>query len=491
MTGAAFSRITATASRLGDDATDRHRFLDKRVLLTGEPATLATENGRDCLLASLQLLPRICTNVSVALPEGVLLDKAREVAAHIAFEQQVHFIPVEQEHGPFDSVLNVGTRARSDRPWTVINNDGWLARVSSGGNDLRTPTGQTNPVSALAAASLGAADTFKRLLGVRPSKAPLFRDLSWSLHTYEVTDDVGPSLPVVVPVNLLLGGVGAIGNGVVHLLSRLPLRGYVAAVDGQTFGQENLGTCILIGPADLGTPKAKLAERWLSGRTSVQGFHEPLEVFVRRLGGELAYPNVIIGALDNIDARHTLQDLWPDLMLDGAIGPFLCQVSRHPIGGDIACVRCLFRHPAGERAEVVASRATGLTIERAVMPDDTVSEADVAAAPPTRREWLANRLGKPICSVISEATTLELSDGKREGFEPSVPFVATLASSMVVAELVRAATDPQSPIEPRFQFDVLRGPANGQFLPQERRRDCYCTTRARSVAKWRETRRAG
>jgi SAM-dependent methyltransferase len=289
-----FSRIAATAATLGDDAVDRHRFLDKHVLVTGEGDFLQTANGRHCLLAALHLLPRICTNVAVALPEGDLLGEARAVAARISFRQQIAFVDPQSDVGPFDSILSVGTRGRADLPWTVFHNDGWLARVSSGGADLRGPVGQPNPISALAAASLGVADTFKRLLGLRPSRGSPFNDLSWSLSTYEVdANDLGPPLPDNLPVDLLLGGAGAIGNGVLFLLSRLPLRGRILVVDSQKFGPENLGTCILIGPEDLDTPKVVLAERLLAGDVVAKGFHEPLVSFIRRLGSEIPYPKTM------------------------------------------------------------------------------------------------------------------------------------------------------------------------------------------------------
>ena len=50
--GLAFSRPRATAKGLGELAPDRNRFTSKRVLLTGEPAALATSNGRVMLLMS-------------------------------------------------------------------------------------------------------------------------------------------------------------------------------------------------------------------------------------------------------------------------------------------------------------------------------------------------------------------------------------------------------------------------------------------------------
>ncbi|MGH7270192.1 MAG: ThiF family adenylyltransferase, partial [Polyangiaceae bacterium] len=422
-------------------------------------------------------------------PEGGISEDARAVADEVAFGKPVTLVDLAQADGQFDSVLNVGSRARTDRPWTVINSDGWLARVASGGRDLPVPTGQTNPVAALAAASLGVAETFKRLLGVRASRGALLEDVSWSLFSYATgCTDLGPPVPVEVPVDLLLAGAGAIGNGVIHLLTRLPLRGRVLVVDSQAFGRENLGTCILIGPRQLGAAKVVLAEKLRTERVVVHSFHETLESFSRRLGNGVPYPRMAIGALDKIDARHALQDLWPDLLIDGAIGTFLCQVSRHPIEGDIACARCLFRHPAGERAEVVASRASGLSVERVEMPDAPIDAADLAAAPPNKREWLAGQLGKQTCSVVSEAVARELSDAKRERFEPSAPFVACLASSMMVAELVKATLGAELVVEPRFQFDVLRGPSRGVMLPQERRRDCFCTTRASTIALWRRQR---
>ena len=40
--------------------------------------------------------------------------------------------------------------------------------------------------------------------------------------------------------------------------------------------------------------------------------------------------------MDNIDVRHEVQrTLWPNVVIDGAIGDFMCQVRRHPWPGNI------------------------------------------------------------------------------------------------------------------------------------------------------------
>ena len=59
-------------------------------------------------------------------------------------------------------------------------------------------------------------------------------------------------------------------------------------------------------------------------------------------------PAVVLNGLDNIPGRHQVQRAtWPDVIVDGAIGDFTCQVSRHPWPDDIACLMCLFREPSG------------------------------------------------------------------------------------------------------------------------------------------------
>jgi hypothetical protein len=61
-----------------------------------------------------------------------------------------------------------------------------------------------------------------------------------------------------------------------------------------------------------------------------------------------AIPTVVLNGLDNISARHQVhRALWPDIVIDGAIGDFTCQVSRHPWPDNVACLMCLLREPPG------------------------------------------------------------------------------------------------------------------------------------------------
>jgi molybdopterin/thiamine biosynthesis adenylyltransferase len=306
--------------------------------------------------------------------------------------------------------------------------------------------------------------------------------LNFSLYSYRSSDrDPGPPLPDNLVVELLLVGIGAIGNGIVYLLDALPASGRVCIVDPQTFQSENLGTCLLIGPSDVGKEKAMFAKAILSRKLKAKGFSEDFSSFRDRMGNEVPYPKVILNGLDNISARHAVQNLWPDLILDGAISDFGCQVSRHPWGEDIACLRCLFQEPT-ESADLIASRTTGLSRERTQRPFETVTNEDVQIAPDGKKEWLQARIGQQICSVVREGVAKQISeDDQAERFQPSVPFVACLSASMIVSELLKHLCGWPTPLAPRFQLDVLRGPGFGREFSQERRRDCVCVTRKRNI----------
>ncbi|MCI0724299.1 MAG: ThiF family adenylyltransferase [Acidobacteria bacterium] len=492
-----FSRPLATAARLGDFAPDRHLFTNKKVLLTGEVATLATANGRECFLAGLRLLVRICSKITVSLPSECheLRTEATRIAEHIAFGGPIRFIDCTSDSGAFDAILSVGTEARRDLPWTVINSNGWLARVSSGNTPLDARCDQKNPIGALGAASLGVGEVFKRLIGLKGGRGTLLDGFSFSLFSYGAGEtNPGPILPQSLHADsLLLVGIGAIGNGIVHLLSQLPICGSVYVVDNQAFLIENLGTCLLIGPADLGVAKAEFASRILSPTVEARWYGEDFVSFREKLGKEIPYPKAVVGALDNIEARHQVQDLWPDLVIDGAIGDFGCQVSCHKWGPDVACLKCLFRQPLGEPAERGASRATGLSEERVRQPLQCVTTDDVRKAASDRQEWLGARVGVQICSVIQEAMAQQLSRERLpESFAPSVPFVACFSAAMVVGELVKSLSGLATLLEPRFQFDFLRGPGLGEFFPQSQRPDCVCVARRRNIELVRAKRfRAG
>ena len=475
-----FSRPQKTAAQLGELAEDRHRFLLKRILLTGESELLGLPNGRACFLDSLRLAVRICPNVAIYLSDenDHLIMQARTLAKHIAFGKEVDFLRESPDLSQFDAILSIGAKAHPELPWTTINSNGFVARVTSGAADISDECNIFNPIGALAAACLGVGEVFKSLISLKGERGEMLNGFSFSLRTYRQGASVyGETIAKTLPHDLLVVGAGAIGNGIAHLISQLPFTGAVTIVDREAYGPENLGTCILITPDDVNTSKAvSIASILEKCGIRAEGFFGAFEQYVNTLH---QYPRIVLNALDNIEARHEVQRaLWPDIVIDGAIGDFRCQISRHPWPDDIACLICLFQRPTGRPAEEIQSEATGLSTKRLHEPNAVVTEEDVEAAPPEKRDVLRSNIGHPVCSVVQEAMAQKISmEQQQQGFEPSVPFVACFSACMVMTEALAYLCGWDSKMEPRYQFDFLRGPAFGLELPQDRSKNCVCGRR--------------
>jgi hypothetical protein len=483
------SRIIATAEALGDLARASHTFTGKAVLLTGDTEVLATPNGRECLLCSFRLLLRMVEHLTVWVPAESLRKAILAEANRIAYRTNPTVVVVSgAKPEGFDAILCVGTVGQPDLPWTVINSNGWLARVSSLGQSIRSDCSQTNPVGALGAACLGVAEIFKRLIALRPERGELNAGISFSFYDYRESEDPGPELPGKISVDAVLFGVGAIGNGIVHLLSVLPVVGRLVAVDRQKFQVENWGTCLEIGAGDFGVAKAEWAAGFLPPRLTTNWHQCSVEEYVEKCGNAWPFPQLVLNGLDNIAARRAAQGLWPDQIIDGAIGPTLCEVTLHPWSKDLSCLRCDFKEPTVDALEVQV-RSTGLKAVRIAEPSALVEASDIEGAPAERREWLQSRRGKTICSVVSEGVLAALSaERQTQGFEPSAPFVACLSACMVVGEMVRYCAGWRPMLETGFQFDTLVGPRNGLFKTHGRKADCECVNRRKNIESVRALR---
>jgi len=247
----------------------------------------------------------------------------------------------------------------------------------------------------------------------------------------------------------------------------------------------------LVGPGEIGVAKAEWASTVLKPKLTSSPLRGSVEDYLARCGKNMPFPRLVLNGLDNVAARRAAQGLWPDQIIDGAIGPTVCEVTLHPWEGNASCLRCDFEEPAVEALEVQA-HSTGLRPGRLAEPFAVVEAADVEAAPAERKEWLSSRQGKQICSVVSEGVLTALStEPRRKGFEPSAPFVACLSSCMVVAEMVRCCLGWQPVLHTGFQFDALVGPQSGVFKIHHRKPDCECVARLINIERVRARQRVG
>jgi molybdopterin/thiamine biosynthesis adenylyltransferase len=474
------SRTAATVAALASGK--EHRFTSKRVLLTGDREALLTANGADMARDALQLLMRISHNVDIALPPltGSLRSDLARDGERFAWDTAPRFLAYNGDWTGYDAILSIGSTVRADLPWSAITASGWIASVTSGARGIADDCMRTNPITALAAASLGVCEIFKRLVDLRPELGELLDGAALSLWDHSLGGVDGPDIPVQLDAALMLNGAGAIGSAIAHLLARLPHVGELTVVDKQDYGEENWGTCLDLERSQVGQPKAEVIARRLRPGGSVQSLRSTIKAATQsHLGTAAVWPEIVLNGLDGIDARHEAQDIWPDLVIDGALDADLqVRVSAHQWSSDRACLRCLYQHPPGEPAVVEQMRVTGLSRASLQNLDRPLTEEDVAAADPTRQADLRSRLGKPVCSIVSEDKARAMSRSQQEeGFSPSVPFAASFSASLVVTELVRYLVTGQVGVRPLWQVSMLVGPETAQSIADKRHAGCLCGER--------------
>jgi molybdopterin/thiamine biosynthesis adenylyltransferase len=463
----ASSRPLGVAESLGSTLLDEALVFSRPVVLLGEASTLATQNGRWCLVDSLRLLSRIVGPLTVLLPPGLGAFEAevRQLAASVWTRGTVSVVvegaPVALESAA--AILNVGSRIAPHLPWTSINANGWVARVSSGPTPLPSDGDQCNPLAALMAASLGVTEVFKRVYGIPVETAPLLDATQFSLFELSTSPTgLGPPLPDSISLpDAVMVGAGAIGNGIALVLSQLAVCGRLHIIDKQTYGRENLGTCVVLDDVSwLDTSKAKCLAAWLNRPDGLRCTGEQAFVADARSGEAVRAMAVdlVLNGLDDISARHDAQLLWPSVLIDGGINAVGAAVRTHrldqPHG---ACMRCSFQLPVTNERELQA-RATGLSISS--LSSDLsrqLTEQDVVHADESRRAWLSQQVaeGKTVCATISEAQSRALGLAIEDGFNPSVPFVATASAALVVAQALKALLYPDAEFTQRFQMESL------------------------------------
>ncbi len=478
-----------------------------RVLLTGDAEILQSRDGRLTALTAVNLIARFCPKIDIDFGGTKLQREALELISRIDRGPLVEFRAVDRAPWPeYEAVLYIGRPGRVSSNSTSIVGRGWLAAVSSAGPAPALPEAAYTPFGPILAACFGAADIFKRLLHADPEKVTLLGPSVFSAYLYQVwgTDtapDSEPALPprIDLPVTLL-AGAGAVGDAFAYALNEVPgVRGQLAVVDKQDVEDDsNLNRYSLAFHEDAhgATParKVDLVDRIFKGSGIRCTPHkEEIGTYLGRMfaGGE-PRPRVIVSAVDNNEIRPTLQRLWPDVLIEGATSDSLFQVSRHAHADGLACLMCIHEvNGTGQISQLyeeVAADKTGLAVEtvRAALRDDerVVTEADVTAAPEQKRLFLRDRLGKQICSVLSELAKLsETPEAVPQA--ATVSFVSMAAGAFAAAELVKCAAELGSPLETLYQMDMFMPLENAMLLPVEKTKSCDCHTRRREIDRYR------
>lgn len=195
--------------------------------------------------------------------------------------------------------------------WT----DGWSAWVGPG----QTPgaAAPSNEISGVLAAALGLQEVFRR---------HVLLDLRAGRRTYGLSA-WGPDAPadgrlLRLPSDLWVLGLGNLGQAAFLVLGVLPYwnPGSVRLLlqDFDTAGPENLGVQVLTEPSWIGRRKARCVAAW----ADTMGFNTDICERAFQLGHQPGReePRVLLGCVDNLEARRAAARAGFDLMVDAGLG---------------------------------------------------------------------------------------------------------------------------------------------------------------------------
>jgi hypothetical protein len=316
------------------------------------------EEGKALLDCLVRLLARLYPSISIRSGRSgeryvaELTDLARSINPRIETHEHEALLEIAVGEGApvfAPTVFYVGSR-------------GWDALLSVLSPQ---PVGCThNPFGAGAAACFACANVFRAVF-LDEADNLIDKELSFSVLERQASLSAR-NLPLEhldCDEDVVLAGVGAIGNGALWALSRLPGAGKVHLVDPQEIERSNLQRYLLTVRSDEGAPKVDVAHRYFAKGIQAECHQVTWASFVETAG--YRWRRVLV-ALDSARDRRAVQASLPYWIANAWTQPGDLGLSTHHFANDGACLNCLYL-PQGDREHEDAIIANALGVPERLM----------------------------------------------------------------------------------------------------------------------------
>lgn len=409
-------------------------------------------------------------------------------------------IEIIEDGTPADCLLVVGDVAPSEVPTTsehgiklFCGSDGWNARISLNGP---VPFSQqsTNPFGAGAAGCLVTSFLFRHIFRQYLGELPRSYEIIYSTYDNRLNSSVNPPVGPVQMNDLVIAGLGAIGNGCIWALSRLPcLGGTIALVDKETLAETNLQRYIMKEESHVMQPKVDVLARYFES-------HQDLLVIPHQKTWSeyVAYRNdshihcVAVG-IDNWLDRIGIQSTLPKTIFNAYTEPETIGISRHLDFTRFPCLACGYI-PIEKQKNYTSEVADNLNIPQFSdvikdylnrnQPVDSPLLALISQSNNIPPEALQHFNGMTIPQFYSEfvcgGILLSLTGNSPNSQEMDAPlaFQSALAGILLAAEVVKHMSDMDLASENRTDLYPLQPLGDGNPLNRALQNDstgrCLC-----------------
>ncbi|WPU94753.1 E2 ligase fold family C protein [Mucilaginibacter sabulilitoris] len=487
-----FDKSALAASQIlqGYDRTEfENRLLTSAIEVTFDGNAVKSGEGIATLELTIRILARLYPKIVFTELEPDTADyKHRLIALAQAINPEI-----ELEAEAFVATIAVGnTPITRTTPVFYIGSDGWNVRFSP-----VAPVGSAdslNPFAAGAAACFGAANVFRHVFADQLQNAQLDTAFNLSLVDFEKKNDSGETssndigdAALALPETILVG-LGAVGNGAVWALSKIPLlEGTVHLIDPEKIDLSNLQRYIMALQNDKDRCKTELAADYLKETTLniVPHFGDWSSFLADRNNWHM---DTVLIAVDNAPDRINIQGSLPKYILNAWTQPTDLGISRHFDFLKDACLACLYPPKSGSKSEsVLIAESFGLLQEEVTIREmlynnaaiDEIWLAKIAAGKSVPIDLLTPYVGRPIREFYHAVFCGGVLIGHESNSQVETPmaFQSALAGILLASELIIKSADIRTePMVSMTRINLLKPLSDylneAVLKPQDR--TCIC-----------------
>lgn len=344
-----FERNAQAAAALikGFDAGLLGTKLEQEVIgLAFDTSVESSKEGQAAVDLALRLVARLYPRLVIVGAPGTkstylkrLHQLARSINPLIDISQDVHDATRLLVMGTSKFPLNKKAKTHT---W-YVGSDNWFAKLS-----MSKPVGSgtsNNPFGAGAAACIAVANVFRAVFAKELSEPALDVALSTSLLDLRPTtaSSHNPPLASVRLDDVHLVGAGAIGNGALWALSRMPCLGTLHVVDHEKISDSNLQRYVMLVASDRMKDKAALAKEWFTPSKNRLNIVPHVKDWASHIASIKEHKaGTVLSAVDSAEARIQIQASLPKVIFNGWTQRGEAGVSRHWFLGERACLACLY-----------------------------------------------------------------------------------------------------------------------------------------------------
>jgi hypothetical protein len=316
---------------------------DQVIGLAFDENAVSTAEGCATLDLMTRLIARFYPRVGFIGLKGKHQGKKEElIALARSINSRIDIVP---DGDPIDSLLIAGEMNDSDLPTIGIDgiriflgSSGWDAKFS-----LRHPmrfSDTTNPFGCGAAACIAVSMLFRHVFRASLGNLPDLPDTNVSILHLQLDGPTNPPIGDVILDDVVLAGLGAIGNGCIWALSKIPsLAGNLQLVDMENLAESNLQRYALAEEKDTGVPKVTIATA-LFHQTNLHIIPHQKSWAEYVSARDNWHINCAAVGVDTKKDRIGIQSSLPRIIFNAFTEPEVIGISRHLDFLNEACLGC-------------------------------------------------------------------------------------------------------------------------------------------------------